>query len=390
VRVLHVTSDWKWTGPAEPMLQLLQGLRARGHHADLACPLPPPGVSGALAERARERGVEVAHELARGQGYLPLRDGAEARRLRRFIKAEGHDVVHAHHTRDHLLCIRGLGSASTQLVYSWHHGRPIEPRVWNRWLLGPRRSAGLTLLSERLGEAARRQLGWPAQRLLILPGVVDAERFTPRPRSESLGRQLGIEADQPVVGVVARLQPRRRFDLLLAAFQRALAEVPRLRLLVVGRGTRAHQVIEEPVQRMGLADSVIRAGYRRDDYLDVLSLMDALCFLVPGSDGSCRAVLEAMSMEIPVISSRREILPETVLDGVTGRVVEEETETLAEAFVEVARDPEIWRGRGRAARQRAMERHRIDSQVERLEDFYGRLLHDPSVGEPGIHEPARR
>jgi glycosyltransferase involved in cell wall biosynthesis len=97
-----------------------------------------------------------------------------------------------------------------------------------------------------------------------------------------------------------------------------------------------------------------------------------------------------MSMEIPVISSRREILPETVLDGVTGRVVEEETEALAEAFVELAHDPESWRARGRAARLRALERHRIDSQVERLEDFYGRLLQDPPAGVSPIHEPGRR
>jgi glycosyltransferase involved in cell wall biosynthesis len=379
VRILHITSDWKWTGPAEPMLHLLQGLRARGHHVDLACPLAPPDSRGALAERAAERGVEVAHELVRGQGYLPLRDRAEVQRLRQFVKSRGHDVVHAHHTSDHLLCIRALRSLDSRLVYSWHHGHAIKPRVWNRWLLGPGRSTGLTLLSERLAEAARRELGWPARRLLILPGVVDAERFAARPRSRSLAAELAIESDQRVLGVVARLQPQRRFDLLLAAFQRALAAVPQLRLLVVGRGTRARQVLEEPVQRMGLSDAVIRAGYRRDDYPDVLSLMDGLCFLVPGSDGSCRAVLEAMAMEIPVISSRRGILPETVVDGVTGRVVDEDEEALAEAFVELGRDAETWRARGRAARQRALERHRVDPQVELLEGFYGRLLRDPAA-----------
>ena len=49
MRILHLTSDWKWTGPAEPMLNAVVALRALGHHVDFACPEAPPGAGDGLA-----------------------------------------------------------------------------------------------------------------------------------------------------------------------------------------------------------------------------------------------------------------------------------------------------------------------------------------------------
>jgi len=368
-----VTSDWKWTGPAEPMLHAVSGLRERGHTADLACPAPPDGVQGALLERARARGVEPVLELERGQGYHPWNDRGTVRALRERIASGRYDVVHVHHTRDHLLARVGTWRTRTPLVASWHHGHAIPARFWNRWLYGPRGCDALTLLSAALAQDAQ-ALGGAAGRLAVVPGVVDTELFAPRERSPRVLEELGLTADECVIGVVARLQPHRRFELLLEAFRIAQRKAPQLKLVVVGRGTRAHQVLEEPVQRLGLGTHVIRAGYRSGDYRDILALFHALVFLVPGSDGSCRAVLEAMAIGIPVIASKRGVLPETVDDGVTGELVDEEPEALARAFVRCARDPADWQRRGKAARERALVRHRIELQAERLEALYRSLV----------------
>jgi glycosyltransferase involved in cell wall biosynthesis len=373
LRILHVTSDWKWTGPAEPMLHAVSGLRKRGHTAELACPAPPEGVQGALLERARARGVEPVLRLERGQGYHPWNDRGQVRALRECITALKYDVVHVHHTRDHLLVRAATWRTRTPLVASWHHGEPIPRRFWNRWLYGPRGCDALTLLSDALARDSR-WLGGAPERLAVVPGVVDTELFAPRERSKRVAEELGLEADARVIGVVARLQPHRRFDLLLEGFRIAQRKLPQLKLVVVGRGTRAQQVLEEPVQRLGLGAHVIRAGYRGGDYRDILALFDALVFLVPGSDGSCRAVLEAMALGIPVIASPRGVLPETVDDGETGAVVEEDAEALAREFVRCAREPGEWQRRGAAARERAVARHRIELQAERLEALYRALV----------------
>ena len=53
----------------------------------------------------------------------------------------------------------------------------------------------------------------------------------------------------------------------------------------------------------------------------MLRASDVFTFLVPGSDGTCRALLEAAACGIPAVT-RRGALPEIVLHGETGLVVE--------------------------------------------------------------------
>ncbi len=374
MKILQLTSDWKWTGPAEPLVHAVVGLRARGHEVDAAFPEPPPGHAGALAERARERGVEPAYVPHRRQGFVPLRDRGEVRRLRAFLRERGHQIVHAQHARAHLLARLASRGTGARVVSTWSHGDLLARGFWNRWLYGPRGCDGLTVLSERLAEDARARVGGRRERVGVVPGVVDASRFAPRAALDTLRREFGLGSDQRVVGLVARLQPHRQVELILQALALARKQAPGLRLLVVGRGTRAREVLDAPIARLGLEPAVVRAGYRRDDYLDTLALMDALVFLVPGSDGSCRAVLETMSMEIPTIASRRGVLPETVASGETGVLCDETPESLAVAYDDLWREPARWQARGKAARRRILEHHTIALQAERLERFYRSLL----------------
>ena len=376
MKLLQLTADWKWTGPAEPMLHAVTGLRARGHEVDLICPDGPPGAVGTLLQRARERGVTPPMLLERARGVRVIRDLAEVRRLRELIRASGYEVVHVHHARDHLLALRALGlrgRRAAALVASWHHGEALPLNPMNRWLFGPRSSDALCVLGPSIAERAREALGFAEGRVAVLPGVVDLERFRPRSADPALRREFGLESGQRAVGVVARLQPHRRLDLLLEAFRRALRDAPELRLIVIGRGTRSQQVLHAPVERLGLGDAVISAGYRGEDFPAVLALLDALVFLVPGSDGSCRAVLEALAMGLPVIASRRGLLPEIVADGSPGALCDEDAGALAEVLVALARHPVDWAIRGKAARQRASEHYGLPLYAARLERFYASL-----------------
>ncbi len=372
MKILHLTGDWKWTGPAEPMVNAVLGLRARGHTADAAFAATPPETSGALEDRARERGVESVLDIPRGTGLRPLGDRAVLRSLRDLLRGDRYEIVHTYHTRAHLLARTAARGLPTRVVAAWAGGDPLPDTRWRRLRFSPRAAHGLAVLSERIADSAVR-LGWPRHRIGVVPGAVDTERFSPRERSEKLGTELGVSPDQPRIGIVARIQPHRRWDLLLDAVERARVHAPDLRVLVVGRGTRARSVLEEPLRRRGLGREILPTGYRRDDYRDVLGLMDAQLLLVPGSDGSCRAVLEAMAMGIPTIATRRGILPEIVVDGETGRIVDEDPEILAEVMLEVCRDPEAWALRGKAARARILERFTVAAQAERLERFYSAL-----------------
>lgn len=354
MRVLQLTSDWKWTGPAEPMLRLALAQRARGFEVHLACPTAPhPGHRGLADEAAKARLLpELA--VARGRGVRPLADRVESKALRALLEHHEIDIVHTWHTRDHLLALRAVGARRrrgvTAVVRSYRKAEVIRELPWNRWLFGPG-TDGLLCVSP---ETARRNQAIRAGRPIRgVFGAVDTERFAPRPASLKLRASLGLTPEHHVVGIVARVQKHRRFDLLLEAAAHLLREDPLARLLVVGRGTHRKTLAEQPARRMGLGDRVIFAGYRSEDYAEVLRSIDVFTFLVPGSDGTCRALLEAASCGIPAVTSRRGALPEIVIDGVTGILCDERPEVLAKAWRSLLTDPGRRRTLGENARRRA-------------------------------------
>jgi glycosyltransferase involved in cell wall biosynthesis len=124
---------------------------------------------------------------------------------------------------------------------------------------------------------------------------------------------------------------------------------------------------------MGVADRIVFAGYRTDDYVSVLGAMDFMVYLVPGSDGSCRAAREAMAIGKPVIAARRGLLPELVEDGLCGLVIDDTPRNLAEAILRLAEDAELRRRLGSAAARKAAEKFRIETQVEAVLALYRAL-----------------
>jgi len=356
------------------MVELAAAQRQAGHEVDLVSAPAPRSMQPSLRERAAEAGFESLVELRRARGWNPWRDRRDTAALRRLVVERRYDVVHTWHTRDHLLGLRAVagrrrGPERTALVRSYKLAEPIPPLPWNRWLFGPA-SDGLLCVSRAAAEANRRlrggrPVGWSF-------GAIDLERF--RPGAGAAGRAaLGLEPGHRVIGIVARAQRHRRFDLLLEAFARLVAERPEARLVVVGRGTHFEETAVEPARRLGLDESVVFAGYRTEDYVDVLRAFDVFSFLVPGSDGGCRALLEAHACGLPAVTTRRGALPEIVAEGETGLLVDEEPEALAGAWRALLGDDARREKLARAARVRAENEFSRARLVERVDALYASL-----------------
>jgi len=354
LKILHLTGDWKWTGPAGPMLELLLAQRERGCSVELACPEPEPGASTSLLGRAEAAGVVPVLTLNRGRGVSPWRDRVDARRLSQLVSQRDFEIVHTWHTRDHVLAVRALGDrrrrSQTRVVRSYRNAESIRAWPWNRWLFGPATDA-LLCVSPRtadLNASIRRRR--PVRGAF---GAVDLVRFAPMPAKPDVRKSLDLREEDLVIGIVARVQRKRRFDLLLAAMQQLAARQSHARLLIIGRGTHLDEVGRMAAQRLGIADRVRFAGYLGADYPDALRAADIFTFLVPGTDGSCRALLEAAACGLPSVVTRRGSLAEIVVDGETGFVVDETPESLSSAWGRLLDDPALASQMGNAARVRA-------------------------------------
>jgi len=211
----------------------------------------------------------------------------------------------------------------------------------------------------------------PEARVVYLPPPIDTERFDPAKRLPSRRELLEVPEDGVLFGIVARMQTHRRFEVLLEAFRQAQAQDPRLHLVIVGRGTHQEEVARRPVRELGLSGAVHFSGYvSGDDYVATLQSFDVKVFMVPGSDGTCRAVREALALGLPALVTQRGILPELVRHEVDGIVTPGEVEDLRDAFLRLGEDPALRERMSAEARAGAEERFAYPRLVERLDEVY--------------------
>ena len=331
LKILHLYSNHKWTGPADHALNLVDWLgQQSGVSSHFACGWRK-GTQNFLRSQAERRNLKLVQGFHLAK-HLSWRIVPDVIQLRRLVKNRGYDLIHSHLNNDMLTAV--AAGCARRLVRTVYAGEPWE-LDW-RERAGFSRAAMILTASKKVQDYLTGV--FPDKFIRHVQVPVDLTRFESRPKNSRLLKEFCIAENQLVAGIVARVQPHRRFDLLLESLKLVVLEIPDIKFLIIGRGTHLDEIAGNPVLQMGLQDNVVFTGYRSDDYADVLNLLDFKVFLVPGSDGACRAVREALACAIPVIATRRGLLPELITEGETGHLIEETPDSLARAMIDLCRN----------------------------------------------------
>ncbi|MGC1275955.1 MAG: glycosyltransferase [Planctomycetaceae bacterium] len=210
--------------------------------------------------------------------------------------------------------------------------------------------------------------GLPAEKLVVIPNAIDAERLAAAPRADL--DEFGIASTAPVILFVGRLDEQKRPGLLLDAFRILTSEVPDARLLIVGTGPLAGSLQK---RASDLGSRVVFAGYRRD----VAGLMKtATCLALPSLwEGMPNVVMEAMVVGTPVVAADAEGISELLQNGSLGSVVHEATpEAWSAALRTVLTDPSKSSAAARLAQQHVVKEFTVDRMVSAYSDLYRKLL----------------
>ncbi len=368
MKVLELLSSPVWTGPAEPMASVAAHLRARGHHVEIAVDTRRPGD---LRERLRGLGFAVRGDLALTTKGFPPPLLADAWRLAGIGPA--FDIVHAHFSNDHSAALLGLRRRKERprVVRTVHSSRSLEDRV----LQGNahRRTDGLIAVCEAHARVLRERFRIPERRVLATRGAVDAAAF--RPDGPDLRAELGLAPGQPVAGIVSRVKPDRGHAELVDAFRLVARRLPEARLVVFGRG-EGLAALRELARARGLERAVLFGGYRTGPELAAAyRTLDVKVLLAEGNDGTCRALLEAMASGRPGVAYRFGAPAETIVDGVTGLLVEQgDVAALASALCDLLSGPGRARALGAAARDRMLALFSEAARGESVERFLQRVI----------------
>lgn len=386
MKILHLFANWKWTGPAEPALAVAQ-VQGADHDVLFASGRSPGGDASKILPHVEARGVATADgfQLTKHARFRANRE--DVRTLTALLERFAPDIVHTHLDNDHRIAsqaVRATGIGS--LVRTSYDPVGLSGTMRTRRVV--RRSLdGLIVTTQSGWEGTLAAYGGslrsvsvrghPVPMVLIENGIdlvrFDASRFD---RAEQR-RKIGLADDDVAIGIVARVQPHRRFDLLLAALQRVVVEHPRLRLVVIGRGTHIERLLLEPVAAMGLGDFVLTTGYLEgDNYPGALCALDGTLFLVPGTDGTCRALREQMALGLPPLVTPRTPLPEIVEEGTSGLVVEETMDGMARGLARMVATDGLRQRLGAGALEAARRRFDTGVQARLVTAFYEQVLNE--------------
>jgi glycosyltransferase involved in cell wall biosynthesis len=370
-RVLHVITGLA-AGGAEHQLRLLLA-----HSPDEAEVVTLTN-AGTVADAIRATGVPVTDLRMRGN-----RDLLALPRLVRLIRRGRFDVVHTHLYR---ACVYGRLAArlaGVRTVVATEHslgrtrieGRPLTAGVRRLYRATERLGRMTVAVSEPV---ATRLVEWGVRpdRVTVIPNGIDAGALAFDPALRDRTRtELGLWPSEPVVGAVGRLDPGKRFDVLL----RAMAGLDAT-LLLVGAGPE-RAVLEALAGRLGLADRIRFLG-EVTDVRPLLCAMDVLA--APSAEETFGlAVLEALACGLPAVYASCPALealpPDAAPAAVRGAVDEadlrvELTAALDAAVLDAALDrPD------RRSPPPAVEHYRIDRLAGRMTHLYQTIQHGKDI-----------
>lgn len=377
VKILHLFSDWKWTGPAEPVLNMCQELQRQGHAVTLACQPRAWRETRSIATFAQACGVHTTNRFELNHHAVVRTSPGDLRRLTRFLRDHPIDIVNTHLSHDHLLggLAARLASRRVAVVRTDHYRDSFAPGFLNRWLL-TRLADGVVTFSERARLRLLRQFGLAEERVVRVNPALAPEAFAPVPEARRLQmrQELGFGERDVVLGVVARFQKYRKMNLFFEALAKAIKTAPQVKAMLVGRSSQLQETVLNPICELGLEPHVKVAGYLTDRYREGLASMDVFVFMIAGSDGTGRAMREAMALGRPVIANHTGMLPELNETGKTGLIFNDTVDDLARCMVQLASDETQRRTLGEGAAFKARTEFRLDQQVAALADFYARRL----------------
>jgi N-acetyl-alpha-D-glucosaminyl L-malate synthase BshA len=288
------------------------------------------------------------------------------------------DVLHVHYAVPHAtaaILARAMSAAGREpRVVTTLHGTDTtllgrDPGYGPAIRHALQRSDAVTTVSGWLREETRRLLR------IECPIEVIHNFFEPkapaRTRAE-VRRELGLR-DEAMIVHLSNLRPVKRIDLLLETAARIQPQTA-FKLVILAGGDFAPYA--GLVERLGLGDRVVvrKSVFEIEDYLQAADIG----LFTSASESFCLGLLEAMSFGVPSVSTAVGGIPEVVMDGESGILVETaEAEALAGAVESLLHDPERRRAYGRAAQRRAVEKFSAAAIVPQYEALYRRVVAEP-------------
>jgi len=198
-------------------------------------------------------------------------------------------------------------------------------------------------------------------KIRVLPNGIDLDRFYPGVDTSDLRHQLGLAPETKVIMTLARVVERKGHDTVIRALPKILDAHPNTVYLIAGPGREwVLEGLKNLVRQLKLEDRVRFTGLvTGKDLVLYYNLADVYIMVSReleergDTEGFGIAFLEANGCGKPVIGSTSGGIPDAVVDGETGFLVDPlDTDAVAERVIRLLSDPALAKRLGKNGRLR--------------------------------------
>ena len=386
IRIMELRGTYKGGGGPDKTILLSAQKHDKGRIFILVTYLRDPrDREFEITERAKKHGIcfEEIHDKA-------ILDLSCLAKLNRLIKRYKFELLHAHDDKSLLYSwLLKIINPRLKIIYTCHlyldYKRSDFPSqiTYLNYLLRKRASSFLAKRFLRpiiaVSEATKEQLikgGLREDEVIVLHNGIDVEFWKQNSGYPVLRDEMQLRSDELLVGTVARIDYQKDFRTFFGVAKLVKLHVPRARFVVVGDGKGDElEKIKESAKEFGLSQDVCFTGHR-NDLLNVYSSLD-LFLMTSIKEGLPNSILEAMAMEVPVVSTAVAGVTELVVDGKTGYLCEMgDSTSLSKRVIELLENGNLRDQFAQAGRTRVAESFSFADRIKKLEnlyEYYGRI-----------------
>ena len=365
VRVVSGTGG----GPDKTILNSPRFLERHGYRSVCVYLREPndPGFE-VLEQRAAERNA-MLHAV----DDFGIKDWRIVGRLRKTLESYPNVIWHGHDYKSNLLGLmlrRHHPMSLVTTVHGWVQKTlktPLYFFVDRRCL--PRYDR-VICVSKDLFEDCRR-LGVKQDRLTLIDNAIALDDYEVDLSQSEAKQSLGFDPSTFVMVAVGRLSGEKGFDLLIESVAQLIKSGRDVGLAIAGDGAEREN-LQRQIDESGYRDRLKLVGFVSDPR-SVYRAAD-LYVLSSRREGLPNVVLEAMAMRVPVVATRVAGMPTLMEDNVNGRLVEpNQMEPLRDAIAALTDDADARDRLALAGRQTIEERFSFEKRMERMVDVYRSL-----------------
>jgi len=367
------------------VLFLLGGLPVGGAEANVLAVMPSfveAGIEPIVCTLSRSSDSFLAERLEAVAGCTRLDVAADGlfdlramRLLRKIVRAEGVDVVHAEDQYGSIFGALATRMLPTRFVLTrhvlmeWMH--PLREATKSRLVfLAARRADAVVAVSEAVRQRFSEQAHLDPARIDVIHNGIDLEPYEHLPERDVARAHLGWPAERPVVTIVGVLRPGKAHDVLLRAVPAVKSAFPEVSVKIVGGGELAPAVMETVAS---LGDTVEILG-ARSDVPEILAATDVVV-QASHSEGLPTVMMEAGAAGRPVVATDVGGTRDIVVHDETGLLVARgDSEGLARGIVQLLGGPCAAGEMGRRARERIFTTFSLRAQAETTAALYDRVV----------------